>query len=219
VTNLHSDDLPAWSQGYGVKAVAGDFDADGDGDIALVGGSGWNTVPVGFSNRNGTFTRKNTAVWLIPAAAQEPGARPFAGDFDADGDADLILAGGQGWNTVAIGRSDRLGGFSVVNPPLSGFPALASQYGAKIAVGDFDGDGDADLATVGGDGWRSVAFALSTRTDSGFIYAQFPQPTLAEMGAQARFALGVRANTDGTADLILTGGTGWNTLPVAMFRP
>jgi hypothetical protein len=39
--------------------VTGDFDHDGKWDIALTGGDGWNTVPVAFSNNDGTFRVTN----------------------------------------------------------------------------------------------------------------------------------------------------------------
>ncbi len=57
-------------------------------DIALVGGLGWNTVPVAFSNRNGTFAQTNAGVSDFPAWSQTPGARAVAGDCDGDGERD-----------------------------------------------------------------------------------------------------------------------------------
>jgi hypothetical protein len=41
------------SRTAGTTAVPGDFDCDGRGDIAVTGGSGWNTIPVAFSNGDG----------------------------------------------------------------------------------------------------------------------------------------------------------------------
>ena len=35
--------------------MVGDYDNDGLADIALTGGVGWNTLPVAFSNGDGTF--------------------------------------------------------------------------------------------------------------------------------------------------------------------
>jgi len=51
----------------GAKPVAGDFNHDGRSDIALTGGSSspgvpWGSLPVAFSNGNGTFTVKNKPI-------------------------------------------------------------------------------------------------------------------------------------------------------------
>jgi hypothetical protein len=43
-----------------VKVVTGGFSGSGRTDIALVGGSGWNTVPVAFANGDGTWTIHNS---------------------------------------------------------------------------------------------------------------------------------------------------------------
>jgi hypothetical protein len=51
--------------------LTGDFNGDGQTDIALTGPSGWNTLPVAFSNGNGSFNVTNTfigefASWASP---------------------------------------------------------------------------------------------------------------------------------------------------------
>jgi hypothetical protein len=42
-----------------VKVLVGDFNGDGRTDIALIGGTGWQSIPVAFSNGDGTFTVTN----------------------------------------------------------------------------------------------------------------------------------------------------------------
>ena len=51
-----------WAQAPGVKVVSGDFNDDGRDDLALVGGPGWNTVPVSFSRGDGRFRVTNRQV-------------------------------------------------------------------------------------------------------------------------------------------------------------
>jgi len=46
----------------GVSILPGDFDNDGRTDIALTGGSGWSTLPIAFSNGDGTFRVTNATV-------------------------------------------------------------------------------------------------------------------------------------------------------------
>jgi hypothetical protein len=74
----------------GVQPVHGDFNRDGFGDIALVGGSGWNAVPGAFSFGDGSFRVTNSAVPDLPVYAQQAGAKPVAGDFNKDGYADKV---------------------------------------------------------------------------------------------------------------------------------
>lgn len=218
VTNLSTPNIPAWAQTTGAYPVAGDFDADGDTDVALLGGSGWFTIPVGFSNRNGTFAQSNTSVANFPGWSQTSGVRGVAGDFDGDGDADLALTGGSGWYTIPVAFSNRTGGFTVTNTSVSQFPYWATLARGGIIAGDFDGDGDADIAAVGGSGWWTTAFALSDRA-GGFLPANFPMADFPGWGSSARGVLPVRVDSGATTDIVLTGGSGWSTIPVATLRP
>lgn len=218
VTNLQTPNIPAWGATAGASAVAGDFDADGDGDIALVGGSGWSTVPVAFSSRNGAFTVTNTQVTNFPSWAQTSGAKPVAGDFDADGDADIALVGGSGWATIPTAFSNRAGGFSVTNNTVASFPSVVTTAGVKVTAADFNADGRADIAAVGGSQWRTTAFALSTG-GGNYTYANLPMADVPAWGNAARFVLSGRVNTGSNADLVLLGGNGWNTIPVSFLAP
>ena len=80
---------------------------------------GWWTVPVAFSNGNGTFTVTNSPVPNIPVWAQDPTAKVVAGDVNHDGRADLMLTGGDGWWTLPVAFSNGNGTFSVTNAPIA----------------------------------------------------------------------------------------------------
>ncbi len=219
VKQEYSQNLQSWSQVAGAYPVAGDFDGDGDSDIVLLGGAGWTTFPMGFSNRNGTFSQTNEPdSGGFVSYARTAGPQAVAGDLDGDGDADLALSGRSGWTTIMTAFSNRLGRFTVNNKAVANFPGWAAASGVKIIAGDFDGDGDADVGAVGGNNWRTIAFALSDRT-GGFAPANLPIANISGWANAARFALVGRADVGFTSDLILIGGSGWTTMPVALLKP
>jgi hypothetical protein len=128
--------------------VVADFNGDGSLDIAashavsrfvsVLLGSGSTTAPV--------FDRQLRIVYGTPIAP----AAIATGDFNADGIADLALAGGKRSSfTIVLGLGN--GTFNTAtNFPLLNFPASNS---VALALADFDGNGalDVALANVGSD--------------------------------------------------------------------
>ncbi len=164
-------DFATWASTAGAQIVTGDFDGDGKTDIALEGGAGWGSLPVAYSNGDGTFTVTNTAIGGSGGAtfaewAQEPVAKMVAGDFNKDGKDDLALTGGPGWSSIPVAFATATRGtFNVTNgsvgTPDMPFGQWASTPGAQVVAGDFDGHGYAGIALVGGPGWGSVPVAHS----------------------------------------------------------
>jgi hypothetical protein len=70
-----------WADAPGVRIVAGDFNRNGITDIALVRQTpGWNTIPIAFSNGDGTFRITNGAApSFISDWANQPGVEIVAG--------------------------------------------------------------------------------------------------------------------------------------------
>ena len=141
VSNQSVGEFPAFAQ-QGGRAVTGDFDGDGRNDVALVGGyipttgAPWNTIPIAFSNGDGTFRIKNQRVLNFGTFATQPNAFPVVGDFNGDGRMDIALVGGfipstsSPWNTIPVAFSNGDGTFTVTNKPVANFPIFATQtYG------------------------------------------------------------------------------------------
>jgi hypothetical protein len=213
----------------GVKPVAGDFNADGLADVALVGGQGWQSIPIAFSNGDGTYHVTNRGIvsgdtGFTTTWAPEAAVKAVSGDFNGDGRDDIALVGGIGWQSMPIAFSNGDGTFNVVNQgETSGdtsFPTRATVSGAVPVSGDFDGDGRADIALVGGAGWTGIPIAFSNGND-GTFHGTFLGETSGDTGFLADAVVsGAKAvagdfNGDGLADIALTGGANWMSIPIA----
>src|SRR4029450_9710098 len=133
--------------GWGVSP--GDFDGDGWMDIYVANDGAENQLWL--NQRNGTF--KNVALLAgvaLPISGKAEGSMGVdAGDFDNDGDEDLVMTelAGEGTNLYV---NDGAGTFEDRGSP-SGLEAITLAYtGFGTAWFDFDNDGWLDLLAVNG---------------------------------------------------------------------
>src|SRR5580704_3420946 len=127
--------------------ITDDFNGDGKQDFVVAGESfGVPVIDVFLGNGNGTFnsgTLNATADTTITALG--------AGDFTGSGALDLAVVGSDG--SVEIFLQDGLGDF------FPGATVNAGKSPSGIVVGDFDGDGKADLA-IANSGDNNVTILL-----------------------------------------------------------
>jgi len=139
-----------------ISTTAGDFDGDGDLDLAVANRYSGNLSILKNGGR-GVF---------VPSSTPTVGSEPYsvaAGDFDGDSDLDLAVANRVSGN-VSILKNSGNGAFTP-----SSTPKVKSQP-YSVTAGDFDGDGDLDLAVANYDSGAisilknngSGAFALSS---------------------------------------------------------
>ncbi|MFH1468370.1 MAG: MopE-related protein [Pseudomonadota bacterium] len=143
--------------GQGV-AGPGDLDGDGVADLALGDGAASSTAGVvylagGASRGDLTLDLATASTALCGEAAGDRAAFPHsAGDFDADGAADLLisapgestLGSGAGAVYLVAGPVSGVRSLSLANTKLMG--AAAGDGASAVAVlGDTDGDGNSDL--------------------------------------------------------------------------
>ncbi len=152
--------FPGWAATAGAKAIAGDFDGDGRDDIALTGGATWNTIPIAFSNGDGSFLVKNHVVTNFPGWAATAGAKAVGGDFNGDGRDDVLITGPGLLGSIAIAFSRGDSAFDVVASIVPSLPGWAAEGGAKVLSGDLNRDRKDDLIVTGVSGWTTIKIGL-----------------------------------------------------------
>ncbi|MFI6009673.1 FG-GAP-like repeat-containing protein [Streptomyces sp. NPDC051243] len=201
---------------------ADDFNGDGYRDLASaapytpVGGkTDAGAVVVNYGSANGISATRRTVITQntagIPGAAEQGdrfGTSLTSGDLNRDGYADLVI-GAKGENAeagavvIVWGGSSGLAGGQVVPDPA---PSAHDEYGMSLAVGDFGGDGRADLAvgSTGSDVWiHKGGFTKASGAASRSELATDLQPGNSLYGAQSLAAGDV--NGDGIDDLVISG--------------
>jgi hypothetical protein len=136
--NLHF--TPVTSNATGLYGGSLDFaDLDGDNDLDLLAsGTGISPHVATYLYDNGQFTLRQSS--LVAMA----GEAAFS-DFDQDGDPDVVAAGRSSSGLETFVYQNSGGGLAVIQGPAS-MPML---YHARIAFGDWNGDGHPDLAIMG----------------------------------------------------------------------
>jgi len=133
--------LPVYSTGgTPVKIVTADFNHDGKPDVVAMNSN--NVLSILLGSGNSAFAASKTIVTL-PAKTAGLAARMVAGDFNGDGNQDVVvLPSGGNFVRVFLGRGD--GTFAA---PVSISAGLTA---GDMVVGDFNGDNKADIALANG---------------------------------------------------------------------
>ncbi|MBA7510248.1 hypothetical protein ES705_02224 [subsurface metagenome] len=125
---------------YNSSVAWGDIDNDGDFDLAMMGWDGTNKYFQIYENG------ANNGLSLSPQSltALSHGCVSF-GDYDRDGDLDLAITGKdiEGNGTTKIYQNNGNGNFSDTGIE------MIDVYDSALAWGDYDNDGDLDLAVIG----------------------------------------------------------------------
>ena len=181
----HTDDTnPLNGQDVGLFSAPAIADFDGDGDLDLVSGAGDGTF----------FYFENTGSPRAPAFVLRTGSAnplngfdvggrstPVRGDFDHDGDADLIV--GNAYGSFAFFQN-LAGTFA----PQAANPLAGKDVGIDSAptLGDLDADGDLDLLSGAFDGFFYYFKNIGTVLAPAFMEQTGTQDPLGNFGVGSR---------------------------------
>lgn len=182
-----------------------DFDGDGYADIANVfnyGGVGQHGLQLRKNNGAGGFTHTTTLSNSDLGSSLNGINSMDAGDYDNDGDEDLILAGSR-WNQHAIIlKNDGFGNFTEGGKISWGNGQ--TNDAVEVQFADFDGDGDLDVFLLA-QSWipASPLPIVYENTGSGFVAAYTePSPGTFLFGRDASVA---DMDNDGDLDIVAQG--------------
>ena len=175
-----------------------DYDSDGDLDLAVVGVvNGFDSVGEVYRNDGGALVLDAANSAVLPDVYY--GALGWA-DYDSDGDPDLVVTGIAPESSTLVGDLYRNDGGALVRDAASSAVIPGVSEGA-LAWGDYDADGDPDLAITGigsgyiGDLYRNDGGALVRDNASSAVIASIVKGAL----AWADY------DSDGDLDLALVG--------------
>lgn len=178
---------------------AADFNADGNLDLVIVNGVGYQSfVALGYGN--GAF---NTAGDLYSSGFS---AGAVVGDFNGDGKLDAAVASGGTTKYPGSGVAVSLGNGDGTFTQASGSPISLGQNLSAIVTADFNGDGKLDLAVT--DSAGNAAIILLGNGDG-----TFGAPTTIPVGNGPDAIVAADFNNDGRLDLAIANfGDGTITL-------
>ena len=176
-----------------------DYDNDGDLDLFLSGQYESNHfIAKIYQNNNGAFKEINTTILPLVTGSAD------WGDYDLDGDLDLLLTGKIQPDEpyTLIYRNDGNGKFTVLDV---GLPRVSN---SDAKWGDYDNDGDLDIALTGRAGSGNY-ISMILRNDGGNMFV--------DIGANLpglRYSNINWGDYDGDGDLdLLLGGSFANEIP------
>lgn len=183
-----------------------DIDKDGDDDLLISGEDARAKLLAGIYLNHGKGSFQKLSSTLSPV---RNGSVRW-GDYDADGDQDILLCGESknGRLVTAVYRNNGNNSFSETDTP------LAPVHHGQAIWADIDNDKDLDILLSGiGNEHRGITKLYRNDGGSGFIETGFPAEGMKHTSvASADF------NNDGWTDLILSGETSDNETTCIIYR-
>jgi hypothetical protein len=142
------------------SAAWGDYDNDGDLDILTTGWDNWDPYSIIYRNNGDNTFLEQSAISLTPVYY----GQIAWGDYDNDGDLDILLIGQINTTNSCISKIYKNNGNSTFTEMYS---LIGVDYGAAD-WGDYDNDGDLDILLTGNTGSAKIAKIYCNNGDDTF---------------------------------------------------
>ena len=214
----YDGDIPGWG-GFAKNDLfyVGDFDGNGKKDLFVFNGADWSMPYVGMLRSNGTsfsFIRRFDGD--IPGwGGMKKNDKLYVGDYSGDGNADLYIFNGDDWSMTYVGMFRCTGNDLQMTMRYDGdIPGWGGlRKNDTLYVGDFNGDGKADLYIFNGEDWSMPYLGMFRSTGTALQMSQRYDGDVPGWGGMARhdqfFPSDI--NGDGRTDLFAWNFQDWST--------
>ncbi|HET9666600.1 MAG TPA: M64 family metallopeptidase, partial [Desertimonas sp.] len=164
----YDNSMPGWDLTPGDRFHVADFNGDGKKDLFVFNGSNWAIPYVGMLRSTGAgFALAKRYDANMPGWEMRPGDRHVVGDFSGDGKEDLWVFNGSNWSIPYLGMLRSNGTSLSMSKRYDGtMPGWQMRANDRHYVGDFDGDGKADLYVFNGTNWSIAYLGMLESTGS-----------------------------------------------------
>jgi predicted nucleotidyltransferase len=187
---------------YQGSVAWGDYDNDGDLDMLLTGDAGSDNLVANIYRNDGsdTFTDIGASLTGVDVSSVA------WGDYDNDGDLDILLTGHDGQLRVTnIYRNDGLDSFVLINTS-----ALERVTDGSVAWGDYDNDSDLDILLTG---YNGEGVAKVYRNDGSDTFTDISASLTGVANSSAAWG---DYDNDGDLDILITGY--WSGFTAKVYR-
>ena len=164
--------IPSWTFKPHDEFYVADWDGNGKKDLVVFNGVDHAVPCFGMIRSSGTgFSLAARYNHYLPGWTMRRSDRFKVGDLDGDGKEDLWVINSSGWSIPYLGMLRSTGAGLAMSKRYDGrMPHWTMKAGDHHYVGDFDGDGKADLYVFSGSGWSVPYLAMlkSTGTELQF---------------------------------------------------
>ena len=206
--------MPSWSFGKNDQFYVADFDGDGKKDLFISNTLDYPTRYFGLLKSSGTgFSVVTRYDANLPGWQMNKNDVYYVGDFTGDGKTDLFVYNGLDWGPTYFGMLRSMGTTLAMSQLYTNsLPNWTMSRHDQHFIGDFNGDGKADVYVFNGDDWSPAYLAMLASNGTGLVAVQKYAGNVPgwQMRKNDRHWIG-DSNGDGKADLFVFNALDWST--------